>query len=209
MLLLLTLPCPVTTLCYTHLLFHTLASSLKRLREKQGTSTRKLIAHSGPVYTTAFDIASPSPRYLLSCSADTTTRLWSLDTLTNVSVYRGHQAPVWDVQWAGVSGGWFATGSRDRTARLWSTERVAPLRVYAGHLSDVDVCNQSFLQPCLYVPAPHATAPASRVLTFHCSACVSILTDSISLLAPAIGLVDFGMYKRGHACESSLGTRVQ
>ncbi|CAE6432688.1 unnamed protein product [Rhizoctonia solani] len=114
------------------------ASSLKRLREKQGTSTRKLIAHSGPVYTTAFDVASPTPRFLLSCSADTTTRLWSLDTLTNVSVYRGHQAPVWDVQWAGASGGWFATGSRDRTARLWSTERTSPLRVYAGHLSDVD-----------------------------------------------------------------------
>ncbi|CAE6383066.1 unnamed protein product [Rhizoctonia solani] len=113
-------------------------SSLKRLREKQGSTTRKLIAHSGPVYTTAFDISSPSPRFLLSCSADTTTRLWSLDTLTNVSVYRGHQAPVWDVQWAGVSGGWFATGSRDRTARLWSAERVSPLRVYAGHLSDVD-----------------------------------------------------------------------
>ncbi|QRW00358.1 transcription initiation factor TFIID subunit 5 [Ceratobasidium sp. AG-Ba] len=114
------------------------ASSLKRLREKHGTTTRKLIAHAGPVYTTTFDPSSPTPRHLLSCSADTTTRLWSLDTLTNVAVYRGHQAPVWDVQWATVGGGWFATGSRDRTARLWSSERVAPVRVYAGHLSDVD-----------------------------------------------------------------------
>ncbi|KAG8704553.1 Transcription initiation factor TFIID subunit 5 [Ceratobasidium sp. 394] len=115
------------------------ASSLKRLREKHGATTRKLIAHSGPVYTTTFDPSSHTPRHLLSCSADTTTRLWSLDTLTNVAVYRGHQAPVWDVQWAGAGGGgWFATGSRDRTARLWSSERVAPVRVYAGHLSDVD-----------------------------------------------------------------------
>ncbi|KAB5588383.1 NADPH oxidase isoform 1 [Ceratobasidium theobromae] len=81
------------------------ASSFKRLQEKQGTATGKLIIHSGPVYTAAFDTLSPSPRYLLSCSADTTTRLWSLDTLTNVAVYRGHQAPVWDVQWTGVSGG--------------------------------------------------------------------------------------------------------
>lgn len=129
-----------------HFIIYVIASSLKRLREKQGTATRKLIAHSGPVYTTAFDTSSPSPRYLLSCSADTTTRLWSLDTLTNVAVYRGHQAPVWDVQWAGVSGGWFATGSRDRTARLWTTERVSPLRVYAGHLSDVDVGTDAWVK---------------------------------------------------------------
>lgn len=126
-------------------MFSSIASSLKRLREKHGTSTRKLIAHSGPVYTTTFDPSSPTPRHLLSCSADTTTRLWSLDTLTNVAVYRGHQAPVWDVQWAGAGGGgWFATGSRDRTARLWSSERVAPVRVYAGHLSDVDVRTRGF-----------------------------------------------------------------
>ncbi|KAF8759006.1 WD40 associated region in TFIID subunit, NTD2 domain [Rhizoctonia solani] len=139
------------------------ASSLKRLREKQGTSTRKLIAHSGPVYTTAFDIASPTPRFLLSCSADTTTRLWSLDTLTNVSVYRGHQAPVWDVQWAGVSGGWFATGSRDRTARLWSTERTSPLRVYAGHLSDVDCVR--FHPNGLYLATGHQGAVTSMAMS--------------------------------------------
>ncbi|KAI0053312.1 TFIID and SAGA subunit [Auriscalpium vulgare] len=116
------------------------SSSLGKIREKGGPSSRKLIGHSGPVYSLSFDplngSASP-PRYLLSASADATARLWSLDTMTNVVAYRGHQNPVWDVDWSPM-GIYFATASRDRTARLWSTDRTSTLRVYAGHLSDVD-----------------------------------------------------------------------
>ncbi|KAI0669792.1 TFIID and SAGA subunit [Trametes maxima] len=115
-------------------------SSLSKIREKGGSTTRKLIGHSGPVYSVAFDpiggSASP-PRYLLSASADATARLWSLDTMTNVVAYRGHQNPVWDVKWSPM-GIYFATASRDRTARLWSTDRTSALRIYAGHLSDVN-----------------------------------------------------------------------
>ena len=116
-------------------------TSLHKIREKKGSTTRKLIGHSGPVYSVAFDPIGGSaapPKHLLSCSADATVRLWSMDTLTNVVAYRGHENPVWDVKWSPV-GIYFATGSRDRTARLWSTDRTSCLRVYAGHLSDVDV----------------------------------------------------------------------
>ena len=117
------------------------ASSLRRVREREGSTTRKLIGHSAPVYSVSFDPLSGSaapPRYLLSSSADATVRLWSLETLSNVVVYRGHYSPVWDVQWNPL-GIYFATGSRDKTARLWSTDRTSALRIYAGHLSDVDV----------------------------------------------------------------------
>lgn len=106
---------------------------------------RKLIGHSGPVYSVAFDPVAGSaaaPRSLLSASQDGTVRLWSLDTYTNLVAYRGHKDPVWDVEW-GPMGVYFATASRDRTARLWSTDRVNPLRIYNGHLSDVDVSHQS------------------------------------------------------------------
>ncbi|KXN83854.1 Transcription initiation factor TFIID subunit 5 [Leucoagaricus sp. SymC.cos] len=116
------------------------STSLQRIREKKASTTRKLIGHSGPVYSVAFDPVSGSaapPKYLLSASADTTTRLWSMDTMTNVVAFRGHENPVWDVKWS-PKGIYFATGSRDRTARLWSTDRTSCLRVYAGHLSDVD-----------------------------------------------------------------------
>jgi len=121
-------------------LINLIASSLNKIREKKGSTTRKLIGHSGPVYSVAFDPLSGSaapPKYLLSASADATTRLWSLDTMTNVVAFRGHENPIWDVKWSPM-GIYFATASRDRTARLWSTERTSSLRVYAGHLSDVD-----------------------------------------------------------------------
>jgi len=93
------------------------------------------------VYSVDFDPLSGSaapPKYLLSCSADATARLWSMDTMSNLVVYRGHENPIWDAKWSPM-GIYFATGSRDKTARLWSTDRVSCLRVYAGHLSDVDV----------------------------------------------------------------------
>ncbi|KAG2023562.1 TFIID and SAGA subunit [Coprinopsis cinerea AmutBmut pab1-1] len=116
------------------------AASLQKIREKKGSTTRKLIGHSGPVYSVDFDPVNGSaapPKYLLSSSADATVRLWSMDTLTNVVAFRGHENPVWDVKWSPM-GIYFATGSRDRTARLWSTDRTACLRIYAGHLGDVD-----------------------------------------------------------------------
>ncbi|KAF9015089.1 TFIID and SAGA subunit [Cyathus striatus] len=116
------------------------STSLQKIREKKGSTTRKLIGHSGPVYSVAFDPLGGSaapPKYLLSASADATTRLWSLDTFTNVVAFRGHENPVWDVKWSPM-GIYFATASRDRTARLWSTDRTSCLRVYAGHLSDVE-----------------------------------------------------------------------
>lgn len=115
-------------------------ASLRKQKEKGGSTTRKLIGHAGPVYAVDFDPIGGSaepPKYLISASADATARLWSLDTMTNVVAYRGHQNPVWDVQWSPM-GIYFATGSRDKTARLWSTDRTSALRIYAGHLSDVD-----------------------------------------------------------------------
>jgi len=116
------------------------SSSLHKIREKNGTTTRKLIGHSGPVYSVDFDPLTGStspPKHLLSSSADATVRLWSMKTMTNVVAFRGHENPVWDVKWSPI-GIYFATASRDRTARLWSTDRTSCLRIYAGHLSDVD-----------------------------------------------------------------------
>lgn len=103
---------------------------------------RKLIGHSGPVYSLSFDPiygSAQPPSTMLSSSQDGTVRLWSLDTYSNLAVYRGHgRDPVWDVEW-GPMGVYFASASRDRTAKLWSSDRVTPLRIYTGHLSDVNV----------------------------------------------------------------------
>ena len=143
------------------------ASSLSTLREKGGAPTRKLIGHSGPVYALTFDPVSGSaapPKYLLSCSADATARLWSMDTMTNVVAYRGHQNPIWDVDWSPM-GIYFTTASRDRTARLWSTDRTSTLRIYAGHSSDVDVGAQ--LSRECHQPYDQAVCPFPPQLLIH------------------------------------------
>ncbi|KAJ3189482.1 hypothetical protein HDU85_003113 [Gaertneriomyces sp. JEL0708] len=104
------------------------------VKGKKPRSSARLLGHSGPVYASSF---SSDQRYLMTCSEDKTARLWSLDTLTNIAVYKGHSYPVWDVAFA-QQGWYFATASHDRSARLWSCDHIYPLRIFVGHLSDVD-----------------------------------------------------------------------
>ncbi|KAF9180830.1 Transcription initiation factor TFIID subunit 5 [Haplosporangium sp. Z 767] len=111
------------------------SSDLNNVRESNGSESRKLIGHAGPVFGASF---SPDNKYLITCSEDKTARLWSTNTLTNLVCYKGHNYPVWDVDF-GPQGFYFATASHDRTARLWSCDHIYPLRIFAGHLSDVDV----------------------------------------------------------------------
>lgn len=61
-----------------------------------------------------------------------------MDTYSALVAYKGHQDPVWDVEW-GPGGVYFASAGRDRTARLWVAERTSALRMFVGHLGDVDV----------------------------------------------------------------------
>ncbi|KAI8578790.1 hypothetical protein K450DRAFT_245543 [Umbelopsis ramanniana AG] len=103
-------------------------------KERHGSTVKRLVGHSGPVYGLSF---SHDNKYLLSCSEDKTARLWNTVTFSNVVVYKGHNYPVWDVEF-GPYGFYFATASHDRTARLWSCDHIHPLRIFAGHLSDVD-----------------------------------------------------------------------
>lgn len=103
--------------------------------ERSGESSRSLYGHAGPVYSVSF---SPDRLLLLSCSEDSTIRLWSLQIWTCVVVFKGHLSPVWDVKFSPL-GYYFASAGSDRTARLWATDNYQPLRLFAGHFSDVDV----------------------------------------------------------------------
>lgn len=111
-----------------------LASIVPQQNQPTAPKTRRLIGHSGPVYGVSI---SPDNKYLLSCSEDKSTRLWSLDSYSGLVAYKGHDSPVWDVAF-GPYGHYFATASHDHTARLWSCEHIYPLRMFAGHLNDVD-----------------------------------------------------------------------
>ncbi|XP_045472078.1 transcription initiation factor TFIID subunit 5 [Harmonia axyridis] len=104
------------------------------MNERSGEICRTLTGHAGPVYAVSF---SPDRTLLLSCSEDSTIRLWSLQIWTSLVVYKGHLFPVWDVKFSPL-GYYFASASHDRTARLWATDHYSPLRLFAGHFSDVD-----------------------------------------------------------------------
>jgi transcription initiation factor TFIID subunit 5 len=109
--------------------------SKRMLDDEKTFDTKTLCGHSGPVYGVSF---SPDRQFLLSCSEDNTIRLWSLQTWTNVCVYKSHCYPVWNVEFC-PHGYYFASCSFDRTARVWATEHHQPLRVYVGHADDVDL----------------------------------------------------------------------
>ncbi|XP_017784625.1 PREDICTED: transcription initiation factor TFIID subunit 5 [Nicrophorus vespilloides] len=107
---------------------------VRMMDERSGETSRSLFGHSGNVYSVSF---APDRTLLLSCSEDTTIRLWSLQIWTCLVVYKGHMFPVWDVKFSPL-GYYFASASNDRTARLWATDHYQPLRMFAGHFSDVD-----------------------------------------------------------------------
>jgi transcription initiation factor TFIID subunit 5 len=107
---------------------------VRMMDDRSAETSRTLHGHNGPVYRVAF---SPDRTLLLTCSEDTTVRLWSLQTWTCLVCYKGHIFPVWDVRFA-PHGYYFATAGHDKTARLWATDQHQPLRIFAGHFSDVD-----------------------------------------------------------------------
>jgi transcription initiation factor TFIID subunit 5 len=116
--------------------------------ENKPVNSKRLIGHSGPVYSVSFapsatrspnptNAANTSPRVLLSSSADKTIRLWSIDAWTCLVVYKGHDAPVWDIRW-GPYGYYFLSCGLDGAARVWAQDKISPLRMFVAHDTDVD-----------------------------------------------------------------------
>lgn len=110
-------------------------------------NNRKLIGHSGPVYSVCFSDAignlerniypdGPKPetnaQILLSCSADGTIRLWSLELWTCLCIYKGHDGPVMSLSWS-PHGHYFASGGWDKTVRIWSQDHASAQRLLIGH----------------------------------------------------------------------------
>ncbi|TDZ21614.1 Transcription initiation factor TFIID subunit 5 [Colletotrichum orbiculare MAFF 240422] len=128
----------------------------KRADEKDAKfNNRKLIGHSGPVYSVSFSDAiakldhapfgdegkgetpiETGSKLLLSSSADGTVRLWSLDVWACLCIYKGHDGPVLRAMW-GPHGHYFLTGGWDKTARIWMQDHVSAQRILVGHDSSV------------------------------------------------------------------------
>lgn len=156
------------------------------------SSSRRLIGHSGAVYSVAFSPsiaqgkppANPTgPKLLLSSSGDGTIRLWSLDTWACVICYKGHNGPVWNVRW-NPFGHYFVSCGRDQTVRVWSQDKMSPLRFLVGHDSNVD--EVAYHPNGAYVFSASDTVDKTvrmwSVLTGQCVRIFTGHTDTISTL---------------------------
>ncbi|WFD03357.1 TOR complex subunit lst8 [Malassezia obtusa] len=77
---------------------------------------------------------SPDARYLATCSADTTVKIWSTANLQFDldKTLVGHQRWVWDVAFSADSA-YLVTASSDHVARLWELSSGETMRQYNGH----------------------------------------------------------------------------
>lgn len=126
-------------------------SSMNAHEKGSKFNSRKLIGHAGPVYDVCFsDSASGSPtrlfgdegqagakldtkpKLLLSCSADATLRLWSLESWSCLCVYKSHDGPVYRSLW-GPHGHYFLSAGYDKVARVWMQDHASPQRMLVGH----------------------------------------------------------------------------
>lgn len=77
---------------------------------------------------------SPDARYLATCSADTTVKLWSTSQFqfSLDKTLQGHQRWVWDVAFSADSA-YLVSASSDHVARLWELSSGKTMRQYNGH----------------------------------------------------------------------------
>jgi WD40 repeat protein len=71
----------------------------------------------------------PIPKYLASCSNDTTIRIWDLEDVKCKVTLREHRAPVMCVAFDPL-GRYLASGDHDGVLILWSQQTFTPVKMY-------------------------------------------------------------------------------
>ncbi|KAI9353330.1 WD40-repeat-containing domain protein [Zopfochytrium polystomum] len=146
--------------------------SLKGDKLKDDSDCVSLIGHSGPVYGAAL---SRDNKFALTSSEDSTARLWSLQTFSNLAVYKSHNYPIWDLDLS-QDNVYFATGSYDRTIRLWRTDIINPLRIFIGHNSDIN--SVRFHPNCNYIASGSSDSQV-RLWNIQKGNCVRLMKSHI------------------------------
>ena len=91
------------------------------------------MGHSESVWSVAF---SPQGDRIVSCSSDSTLRLWDLEGHQLGSPFEGHAGVVWSVTFS-PQGNFILSGGEDETIRLWDLEGNQLTPPFQGHSGQV------------------------------------------------------------------------
>jgi ribosome assembly protein 4 len=75
----------------------------------------KLVGHIGPVYQVSW---SGDSRMLVTCSKDTTAKIWTINDKKLVNDLPGHFDEVYSVDWS-PDGQAVVSGGKDRSLKIW------------------------------------------------------------------------------------------
>jgi FOG: WD40 repeat len=91
------------------------------------------LGHTDIVNSVAF---SPNGKTIVSCSKDTTLKLWDTETGREIKTFNGHTHPVIDAIFS-PDGKYIYSGSKDGTLKLWDVESGKEIRTSSEHSGSV------------------------------------------------------------------------
>jgi WD40 repeat protein len=81
-------------------------------------------------------IFSPDSRYVLSGSADSTLKLWEVETGAEIRTFQGHTDEILSVDFSS-DGKTALSGSADNTMKLWQVDSGKEILTFQGHTAEV------------------------------------------------------------------------
>ena len=112
---------------------------------RTGTKEYDLSGHTEAVLSLC---VVPKLNALFSAGADSTVRLWNLETLQNTMVFEGHRGFVVGLfAMMSETGTGLFSGSDDRTVKQWNSNSGACVHTYKGHKGPVNAItgNENFI----------------------------------------------------------------
>lgn len=96
-------------------------------------SYSSLIGHNGTILSLSSTLEK---LYLVSSADDNEIRLWSLISMTCLTIYFFHNTPIWIIKFS-PTGHYFSSGAGEGSVCLWSVEYQTPLKLLIGHSHDI------------------------------------------------------------------------